>query len=121
VLDGGAGRDRMAGGTGADVFVFTAVTESGNGTTKRDTITDFDGREDLLDLSAIDAAAATAGNQSFTFIGTAAFSAEGQIRVEQSGADVIVFVNTSGTKKAEMSFMLSDVLVGELSAADFLL
>lgn len=121
LLEGGAGRDRMNGGTGADVFMFRAVSDTGDGTTKRDSIGDFDAREDVLDLSAIDAMAATGGNQSFSFIGTARFTAEGQVRAVQSGADVIVLVNTAGTALAEMSFVLAGVLVGDLEAADFVL
>lgn len=120
-LDGGAGRDRMNGGTGADVFLFRAVTDSGNGSTKRDVIEDFTDRVDVLDLSAIDAMAGTGGNQAFSFIGSARFTAEGQVRVVQSGADVTVMVNTDGKGAADMSFVLSGVQVGALQAADFLL
>ncbi|WP_377509222.1 lamin tail domain-containing protein [Octadecabacter sp. R77987] len=44
-LDGGRGHDELTGGNGADTFVFA-------GTMNDDTITDFDGTEDLIDLSA---------------------------------------------------------------------
>jgi glucose/arabinose dehydrogenase len=121
VLVGGAGRDRMSGGTGGDVFVFRSVSDTGNATTKRDVIGDFAGGEDVLDLSAIDAMAGTGGNQSFTLIGTARFTAEGQVRLVQSGADVVVMVNTLGAKEADLSFVLTGVQVGDLQAADFLL
>lgn len=46
-LSGGAGFDTMTGGDGSDVFVF----EAGDG---QDIITDFDGSEDMIDLSAYD-------------------------------------------------------------------
>ena len=42
----------------------------------RDSVMDFDSAEgDKVDVSTIDANAVLAGNQAFTFIGTAAFSA----------------------------------------------
>jgi Ca2+-binding RTX toxin-like protein len=47
VLDGGPGNDILKGGTGQDTFVF----ESGTGTDS-DSITDFTGGEDVIDLTA---------------------------------------------------------------------
>lgn len=45
ILSGGRGQDTLTGGTGRDTFIFTAR----DGT---DRITDFDGTEDMLELSA---------------------------------------------------------------------
>lgn len=46
ILNGGAGRDRLTGGEGADTFVMT--TNAGF-----DIITDFDGTEDVIDVTAL--------------------------------------------------------------------
>lgn len=120
LIVGGAGRDVLYGDGGADVFDFNAVAES-PGLGGRDVVMDFVAGEDRLDFAAIDARAGIAGNQGFSFIGTAAFSAEGQIRVVQAGASVVVQVNTTGTSGAEMVLILRDVQVGDLTPGDFVL
>ncbi|MEH2392020.1 MAG: hypothetical protein V7K21_10315 [Nostoc sp.] len=91
ILTGGAGNDTLAGGTGTDilsggagndVFKFSSVSDSA--VVGRDLITDFVGNGtlpgDQIDLSAIDADSTKLGNQAFTYIGAAAFSAPGQLR-----------------------------------------
>ncbi len=65
VLAGDAGANRLTGGGGNDRFVF-------NGLGARNTIDDFN-RGDLINLSAIDANGALAGEGVFAFIGAAAF------------------------------------------------
>lgn len=77
LLDGGLGTDRMTGGLGADRFAFRSATEADG-----DVITDFSRAEgDRVDLRSIDADAALAGDQAFTWIGGAAFSdVAGQLR-----------------------------------------
>jgi Ca2+-binding RTX toxin-like protein len=121
ILDGGLGRDRMAGGTGADVFDFNATAESGAGGARPDSVADFTQGEDVVDISTIDAQAAAGGNQAFGFISTARFTAEGQVRLKQSGADTIIQINTSGSDGAEMSIRLIGVQAGDVTAADFVL
>ena len=121
VIDGGAGRDRMAGGAGADVFEFNATSESGSVTMGRDLITDFTPGEDVIDLETIDAQTSVLGNQAFTLIGSSPFTAEGQIRLVQGSGGVIVYVNTTGTDGAEMSFRLAHLQVADLQASDFIL
>ncbi|WP_225768284.1 calcium-binding protein [Inquilinus sp. Marseille-Q2685] len=70
VLIGGHGTDIMTGGAGADRFLF-GIDALHFG----DEITDYDrAAGDRMDLSAIDADIAEAGDQAFVFIGTAAFS-----------------------------------------------
>ena len=86
----------------------------------QDRVLDFNhGTGDKLDLSWIDAKAGQAGEQAFTFIGSGAFTAEGQIRAHVSGGDMLVEVNTSGHAGAEMSIELSGI--ASLSEMDFLL
>ncbi len=62
ILVGGAGQDSLSGGAGADVYRFLAPTDSTVGAP--DTILDFH-PGDLIDVSAIDADAATPGDQAF--------------------------------------------------------
>lgn len=86
VILGGAGRDLLTGGLGADSFVFVAAGESRAGA-QADRITDFTSGSDLINLSALDADPLTAGDQAFSFIGSAAFNmVAGEVRVTDSGA-----------------------------------
>ena len=79
-VDGGAGTDRLSGGSGNDRFVFIGVAHSGVGS-HRDLIVDLQGG-DRIDLSAVDARNDLAGNQAFVFIGDAPFDGHaGQLRV----------------------------------------
>jgi glucose/arabinose dehydrogenase len=121
ILTGGAGRDMLMGGAGADRFDFNLVTESQTGTTRRDIIADFTDNADRLDFASIDARAGTDGNQRFLYIGTNAFSAEGQIRASQVGTSVVLSVNTTGTVNSEMQVELRNTLLSELTSADFIL
>jgi Ca2+-binding RTX toxin-like protein len=76
-LVGGAGADQLTGGLGRDYFTFRSTTDST--VAAPDKILDFH-LGDKIDLSAIDANSGMNGNQAFTFIGEAAFSAAGQVR-----------------------------------------
>jgi arylsulfatase A-like enzyme len=125
-LRGGPGHDTLLGGVGRDVFTFNAVAESPAGA-DRDTIFGFDGvgaaSGDLIDLSSIDANRSLAGDQEFVFIGTAAFSAAGQIRVFDAGAHTIVQLNTDSALGADMEIQVNDAgaTAGQWAAADFVL
>ena len=120
-LIGGLGVDRMTGGAGRDVFDFNAVTETGTTRATRDVVYDFTPGDDLLDVTSIDASAALAGNQRFAFVGTGPFTAEGQIRLVQTGNGVIVQLNTTGSDTAEASVFLRGLQVGDLDSGDFVL
>ena len=107
-LIGGAGTDQLTGGTGKDRFVFTAISQSPPGA-GHDRITDFShAQADRIDLATIDAISGGGGaNDSFTFVGSAAFTAAGQLRFDPAthllqgnvnadlAADFEVFVNTT--------------------------
>ncbi|MGL5034885.1 MAG: beta strand repeat-containing protein [Microcystaceae cyanobacterium] len=90
VIVGGQGGDYITGGLGADTltggrdwnhFFFNSVAEIGKGVGTRDTITDFTANVDFIHLENIDANTLIAGNQAFSFIGSAAFSGQaGQLR-----------------------------------------
>ena len=116
-LVGGLGADALNGGLGADVFRFLAPSESTVQVAGRDTIKDF-APGDRIDLSAIDANGGLAGDPLFAFIGTAAFSAPGQIRAVAQGGNTIVQVNIAGTGGAEMAIRLNGLHA--LTESDFI-
>jgi Ca2+-binding RTX toxin-like protein len=118
-ITGGKGIDTMTGGGANDTFVYLENGDSSNATP--DVITDFHHAGDKINVSAIDAMAGTGGDQAFSFIGTAAFTAEGQIRVVQSGADTLVEFNTSGVGGAEMTILLGTFTATTLGGGDFTL
>ena len=80
ILFGFTGADILTGGTGTDTFRYTLINQSTPGVAGRDTIADFVSGTDKIDLSAIDAIAGTAANDTFSFIGGGAFSGPGQVR-----------------------------------------
>lgn len=115
-LCGGRGADTLAGNAGADVFDYNLATDSGP--RARDVITDFVRGVDKIDLSGIDANAATAGtNQAFSgFIrATADFTRAGQLKF----VDGVLFGNTDGDAQAEFAIVLTGVTA--LSVADLVL
>lgn len=116
---GGQGRDDLTGGAGADLFIFKTVSESrGAG---RDTIFDFDAAGgDRIDLTAIDANAAVAGDHAFTFIGAKEFSGNaGELRYVKGSSDSYVYGDLDGDKKADFAIHFDDAL--NLKSSDFLL
>jgi Ca2+-binding RTX toxin-like protein len=102
-LIGDAGADTMTGGAGSDTFRYLAITDSGTTAATRDTITDFVVGTDTIDVSAIDANTNAAGNNAFTFIGAAAFSARGQARYVGG----ILEFNSTGNNNADMTIALT--------------
>jgi serralysin len=120
-IAGGAARDFLWGNAGADDFNYADLADSGPSSGARDRIYDFAAGSDDIDVSAIDASAAAAGNNAFTqFIGAAAFSGEGQVRWYQSGADTVIEFNTAGASGAEMQIQLNAFTASNLTAGDFI-
>jgi len=118
-LVGGLGKDMFTGGKGRDVFVFDDK-ETGSSKTKADYITDFKGREgDKIDLRAVDANTKKSGDQNFSFIGTKAFSKEGQVRYEKAKGYTYVYLNTDSDKAAEAVIKLKGAM--DLSKGWFVL
>jgi Ca2+-binding RTX toxin-like protein len=70
-IHGGLGKDFLWGGSENDFYIFDSLADSGRGA-NRDVLEDFNVLE-LIDISAIDAKKAVAGNQDFKLIGTAHF------------------------------------------------
>nr|WP_298105025.1 hypothetical protein [uncultured Shinella sp.] len=120
-LVGGAGFDDLYGGAGSDRFIFRSVKELGTSKTATDTIIDFSQKEkDLIDFTMIDASLKKAGDQAFTFIGTAKFSnTAGELRYEKAKAGTYVYGDTDGNGKAD--FVMHIDAVFNLKAGDFLL
>lgn len=86
MLKGGAGRDVMSGGAGSDTFFFDSVSDSPTGfLTFADSITDYEGNIDVIDLHNIDANTLFPGNQTFSRVG-APTGAAGQLWVVSLGS-----------------------------------
>ena len=117
-LTGGQGVDTLQGGGGADIFAFNAVSEST--LSMRDRITDFGvGGADRVDLSNIDANALVAGNQAFTFVGSAGFTAAGQVRFATNGVNGVVQADVNGDGTVDFSILLDGVT--SMTSGDFIL
>ena len=110
-LYGHTGRDTLDGSLGYDTFVYTSTAQSKAGSSNRDQIyfgTPGAFVEDVIDTSNIDADTTIAGNQAFVFIGTAAFTAPGQIRVQAGGADTLILFNTDANLSCDMEILSRD-------------
>jgi Ca2+-binding RTX toxin-like protein len=109
---GDGGRDIVTGGAGADTFVFATTADSGVGSTKADYITDFVSGSDKIDLIAIDADTSLPGDQAFAFIGSAAFTGLGQLRIGvDSEGNVALFGNTTGSLAADFQISFGNAPV----------
>lgn len=119
LLYGGEGSDRLTGGSGQtrDDFVFMKTTESRVGVVNRDVVTDFQRNLDELDVRQIDANAARAGDQAFSFAGTT--SAPNSIWYNVISGHTHVFADTTGDRIADMELRLLNV--NGLASTDFLL
>jgi Ca2+-binding RTX toxin-like protein len=119
-LQGGAGRDVMTGGADADVFDFNAISETSANHVLRDVITDFQQGSDLIDLVDIDANTTVAGDQGFTFLGTAAHSGAGAtLRYVQAGGNTIVFGDVDANGGGDFAIQINGLVT--LDASDFIL
>ena len=114
-LNGDAGEDTMTGGADNDTFRFDATSDLAVGA-NADVITDFDDNgNDRIDLSALFGPA-------MTYLGAAAFTAAGQVRINDiAGADVVVEINVRGSLAADMQIRLTDTTLASMTASDFIL
>lgn len=119
-LFGGTSADRLDGGTGLDTYVFRNTFDSAAGAGNRDQIVFFS-TTDVIDLSGIDANVGVAGNQAFTWTGSAAFTGAGQLRFEAVGTrSALVQGDVDGDLVADFEVLLR-VHAAPLTASDFLL
>jgi Ca2+-binding RTX toxin-like protein len=111
-LFGGAGGDVLRGQGGADTFLYTELSDSAPDGAGRDRIFGFltahpTRVNDVIDLSALDADALTDGDQAFTFIGDAGFTAAGQLRAERlANGDTLVQAEVDGDNRADFAILL---------------
>jgi parallel beta-helix repeat protein len=122
VLSGGGGKDQLTGAGGNDTFKFSNLSDSGTTSATRDVISDFgtvSGNDDIIDVSGIDADAGVAGNQAFTWIGTAAFTGAGQLRYVVSGGNTIIQGNNNSDLGADFTIEITGT--PSVTAADFIL
>ncbi|MGF6226685.1 Ca2+-binding RTX toxin-like protein [Inquilinus ginsengisoli] len=120
-LIGSAGTDIFIGGAGADRFVLAAAAHSVVGA-NADRIGDFSRAEgDRIDLSAIDASTALAGNQAFSFIGSGLYTGvAGQLRFAvTSPTTTTIAGDLNGDGASDFHIVLAGSIA--LVAADFIL
>lgn len=104
-LQGGLGADTLRGGEGADEFLYGSEAEASS-SRGRDLILDLT-LQDRINLTAIDARSDLSGNQAFSWIGGAAFSALGQLRYSRlSNGNGLLEGNCSGTLAADFQIEL---------------
>lgn len=100
---GGLGIDTLNGNAGTDRFVYNSIAEAGNSSFSREIIQSFVSGQDIIDFSAIDANTSTVADDSFVFIGNAAFSGAGQIRF----ANGVLQGNVDGSLAADFQIQIS--------------
>ena len=120
VLIGGLGIDQLTGGGGSDLFRFESVADLGRSATTTDTVRDLlREQSDRIDLSGIDADTGTAGDQAFTFIGSAVFSGvAGELRAVTSGTNSTVFGDVNGDRVGD--FAIQVIGIATMEATDFI-
>ena len=102
VIVGGLGIDTLRGNGGGDAFLWSSIAEVGS-----DDVVDYSSAQgDVLHFTNIDADDTLNGNQDFTFIGTAAFTAPGQINWFTNGTDTFIQLNTDADLAAEGTIQL---------------
>ncbi|HEX8192254.1 MAG TPA: M10 family metallopeptidase C-terminal domain-containing protein [Allosphingosinicella sp.] len=123
-LHGGAGADLLTGGANADSFRYSKTSDST--AAAPDQILDFR-YDDVIDLSGIDANAATEENESFLFIKSAAFSAsgpgsKGEVRAFEARQDFwIVEADVNGDGVADLVIEVQTVNTDIIASNDFIL
>jgi Ca2+-binding RTX toxin-like protein len=120
-IDGGAGADTIIGGTGNDLLsgglgadTFVILQESiGQPTIEIDQIFDFSTAQgDILNLSAIDADSATAGDQAFTLV-SAFTRVAGQIELTFSGGTTTLRLDVNGDGIADYQMKINGDVTGD--------
>jgi VCBS repeat-containing protein len=120
---GGLGADMLTGNGGSDTFRFDSTEDSNS--ESMDRILDFTPGTDRIDLSRIDADSSAPGDQAFRWIGSEAFSADGEasageLRAYESDGMWFVEGDTDGDGSADLVISLSLQGRAPLEAGDFL-
>jgi Ca2+-binding RTX toxin-like protein len=111
VLVGGLGIDTLRGNGGGDAFLWSSVGEVG--LNNPDIVTDFNTAQDVLHFTNIDADETQPDDQNFSFRGTEAFTAAGQINWFSNGTDTFIQLNTNADLAADAIVQLNGVLSGD--------
>ncbi|MEM8699905.1 MAG: M10 family metallopeptidase C-terminal domain-containing protein, partial [Pseudomonadota bacterium] len=93
--------------------IYFSENDSRVGTSRRDTITDFNRFADRIELGRLDADTTRGGNQAFDFIGTATFSGTaGELRFFQSAANgfTLLQADTDGDGVQEFQIELTGMI-----------
>ena len=101
-LTGGYGDDTLTGGSGEDTFVLDAVFGD-------DTITDFDGSSDMIDLSAIVGASVTTAANSDGDVQLTVEDSQGQQQGTLTLEDVSLELECNGSGKYPAIYCLMGV------------
>ena len=121
-ITGGTGADYVFGNGGADQFMFTTTADFAPDTAP-DAIGDFSSAQrDKINLKAIDPNTALAGDQAFSFVGTAAFTVDARFQVRyqvEFGTQTRVQIDLNHDTVADLSLILYTIV--PLTAADFTL
>ncbi|WP_293009203.1 M10 family metallopeptidase [Nitrosomonas sp.] len=118
-IKGGKGADTLIGGGGADTFVYTAANDSIG---QFDLIKDFVHGLDNIDVAAIDANGAAAGNAAFVFRGSSKFTGAGaEVRFVKNASNNVtnVLFDIDGNQAPDMTIRLTGLITME--ASDFTL
>jgi len=114
VVNGGAGRDLMNGGGGNDRFDFDAIADTSAVASRYDKIAGFEVGLDTIDL--IDVYGGT-----MKWMGTGAFTGEGQVRAYQDGGFAIIEINVDANLASDGGIRLTGVSADTLQENDFIL
>jgi len=104
-LNGGGGGDVLFGGAGADRFIFSKALDTAPAGSGRDVIKDFVSGEDWIDVSRIDAIAATGENDAFTLVGSFTGTA-GELTISALGGGNLVAGDTDGDGNADFGIFV---------------
>jgi Ca2+-binding RTX toxin-like protein len=118
LMIGSGGADALTGGAGADTFRYDSASDSAPG--REDLIGDFQSGSDRFDLTRVDANSNAAGDQAFTWIGSAAFTGvAGQLRSFEQGGYRWIAGDTDGDGDGDLVIALQPG--APLIQGDFLL
>jgi serralysin len=122
-LIGNGGKDVLNGGAGADTFKYGGAADSGIAAALRDAVQDFSAAQgDKIDLAALDANAAAAGDQAFGALAQGAafgggFAAQASLFFDQSAQ--VLYGNNDADAAADFAIGLAGV--GSLALTGFVL
>ena len=120
VLDGSTGQDRFYGGAEEDNFMFDDGDFAGMTSSTADRIHDFVQFEDIINLGNVDSNIGLAGDQSFSFLGTGAFTGvAGQLRYQQINGNTYIQGDVDGDEAADFWIRLDGL--HNLMVSDFII